>query len=53
VISLFPKYVGNSIPQDQELAIWQGLTPSLDETTTIEAIGQYSVSYLEVSRCAS
>jgi hypothetical protein len=49
VISLFPKYVGNSIPQDQELAIWQGLTPSLDETTTIEAIGQYSVSYLEVS----
>lgn len=40
VISLFPRFVGNSIPQDQELVIWRGLVSSLDEIGTIDEIGK-------------
>ncbi|KAJ9103368.1 hypothetical protein QFC19_004467 [Naganishia cerealis] len=40
VICLFPKYVGDSIHQEQEVAIWHGLVHDLDETSTIDDIGK-------------
>lgn len=49
ILCLFPKYVGKSIPRDQELAIWQGLAADLDTTVNIDSIGE-NPSGLNVSR---
>lgn len=40
MISLFPKYAGRSIPDDQELVIWRGLLDDLTAVRSIEEIGK-------------
>lgn len=40
VVSLFPKYAGRSIPDDQELVIWRGLLHDLTEVRSIDEIGK-------------
>jgi hypothetical protein len=40
VVSLFPKYVGKSIPRDQEMAVWQGLLGDLNVSANIDDIGE-------------
>lgn len=40
ILCLFPKYVGKSIPRDQELAVWQGLLADLDTTVNMDDIGE-------------
>jgi hypothetical protein len=40
VVCLFPKYVGKSIPRDQEMAVWQGLLGDLNVSANIDDIGK-------------